>query len=72
LGILTTYWIFEELHIQRNLALLAVIVLAINPLYFQLSLTFMTDVPFCPFSMFAALFFLRALRTEKVWHIMVG
>lgn len=72
LGILTTYWIFEELGIERKFALFAMVVVAINPLYFQLSLTFMTDVPFFAFSMFAFLFFLRALRTESLRHIIAG
>jgi hypothetical protein len=71
-GLLATYWIFEELNVERNLALIAIAVLAINPLYFQLSITFMTDVPFFAFSMLAVLLFLRALRTDKLWHILLG
>ena len=52
--------------------MLAVMVLAMNPLYFLLSLTFMTDVPFFTFSMFAFLFLLRALRTESRLDLMAG
>jgi hypothetical protein len=71
-GILTTYWIFEELRIERDLALISTALLAFNPLYFQLSLTFMTDVPFLTFSMLALLFFLRAFRTENHSNLVIG
>ncbi len=72
LGILATYWLFEETKMDRRIAFLATMVVAVNPLYFHLSLTFMTDVPFFTCSMFAFLFFLRALRTERYSDLVLG
>jgi hypothetical protein len=72
LGLFATYGLLKEMRVQSKLALLAVVVLAMNPLYFLLSLTFMTDVPFFTFSMLALLFLLRALRTESHWDLMTG
>jgi len=72
LGILATYWLFEELKADRWITLLSTMVVAVNPLYFLLSLTFMTDVPFFTFSMLAFLFLLRALRTESESNLLVG
>ena len=72
LGILASYWLFEETKANRSIALLATMVLVTNPLYFYLSLTFMTDVPFFTFSMFAFIFFIRTLRTERHSDMVLG
>jgi hypothetical protein len=72
LGILATYGLFEEIKMERPIAFLTTMAVAFNPLYFHLSLTFMTDVPFFTFSMFAFLFFLRALRTERFLDLALG
>jgi 4-amino-4-deoxy-L-arabinose transferase-like glycosyltransferase len=72
LGIVATYFLLRELRASQKLALLGASVLALNPLYFSLSLTFMTDVPFCALSMVSMLFFLRALRTDARRDVFVG
>src|SRR2546430_787911 len=41
LGLFATYRLLKEMKVDSTLALLAVMVLAMNPLYFLLSLTFM-------------------------------
>ncbi len=72
LGILATFWLSKEAKANNTIALFAAIVVATNPLYFELSLTFMTDVPFFTFSMLAFLFLLRALRTENYVDLITG
>ena len=72
LGLVATYFLLRELRASQRIALLGASVLALNPLYFSLSLTFMTDVPFCALSTLSMLFFLRALRTDARRDIFVG
>ena len=57
---------------NRQTALLAASVVVLNPLYFSLSFTFMTDVPFFAVSMLSLLFFVRAFRTEATLDIALG
>jgi 4-amino-4-deoxy-L-arabinose transferase-like glycosyltransferase len=72
LGIVATYFLLRELRASQRIALLGASTLALNPLYFSLSLTFMTDVPFCALSTLSMLFFLRALRTDSRLDVFVG
>jgi 4-amino-4-deoxy-L-arabinose transferase-like glycosyltransferase len=71
-GILITYRLWDEITSDHKVALLGAAVVAVNPLYFQLTLTFMTDVPFYTFSMAAFLFLFRALRTERNLYLGIG
>jgi 4-amino-4-deoxy-L-arabinose transferase-like glycosyltransferase len=64
-GLIATYFLLRELRTSQRVALLGAGTLALSPLYFSLSLSFMTDVPFCALSTLAMLFFLRALRTDS-------
>lgn len=72
LGVVATYFLLRELGAGQRIALLGASTLALNPLYFSLSLTFMTDVPFCALSTLSMLFFLRALRTDSGRDVLVG
>ena len=49
-GVLATYGILRELKTSREIAAIAALILACSPIYFVLSLTFMTDVPFTAFA----------------------
>ncbi len=71
-GIVAAYQLLEQFTDDHMLAVLGTLLLAVNPLYFQLSLTFMTDVPFFAFSMLSILFLARALQTEQRWPLVVG
>lgn len=55
----------REMGVMRAAALTASLSLALNPVYFALSHTFMTDVPFLSFMILASFFFVRALRTRS-------
>lgn len=71
-GIVATFRLVQEVNTDRTNALFAAAVVALNPLYFNLALTFMTDVPFFAVSMLACLYYLRVLRTERHWHLLIG
>jgi len=71
-GVVAIYLLLREVGAGVKLALLGAIVLALNPLFFSLSLSFMTDVPFCALSTVALLFFVRGLRTQARSDILIG
>jgi 4-amino-4-deoxy-L-arabinose transferase-like glycosyltransferase len=62
----------RQLDAPRQFALTAAMVLAFNPLYFSLSYTFMTDVPFTALSVWAMLFLLRSLLYEAEMDLILG
>ena len=58
-GVTTLYLLIRELGGDRRTAMLGALVLAVNPLYFGLSNSFMTDVPFLSLVMIALYFLVR-------------
>lgn len=71
LAILGSYWIFREnlrLSSDRYWSWIAMCCLLLNPLYFQLSFTFMTDVPFTVGIIGAILLFRRAFEEDNGWY----
>lgn len=63
-GILATYGLLRELKAGKGIAFLGALLLATNPLYFELSNTFMTDIPFTALSTLAFLLLVRGTRRE--------
>jgi len=61
-GILGAYLLVRDVGQSRRAALLAGLLLGLNPIYYALSFTFMTDIPFATLMIFSALFFSRHLR----------
>jgi len=64
-GILVTYWIFRTAKASRGFSLLAALVVGFNPLYYEISFTFMTDVSFAAFGLMGLLFLNRYLESER-------
>ncbi|MGO9572188.1 MAG: ArnT family glycosyltransferase [Desulfomonilaceae bacterium] len=71
-GIWAAYLLFRQLDSNRWFALTAALVLAFNPLYFQLSHTFMTDAPFTALLILSLLFFLRHLLFRTKLDFILG
>lgn len=71
-GCIATYFLLREIKASPSLAFIGTIIIAVNPLYFVLSLSFMTDVPFYTFSMLSILFLLRGVRRENLTDIVIG
>lgn len=61
LAIFGCYVLLRELRAPRWYALVATLTLAFNPIYYELSLTFMTDVLFLTLTLWSAVFFTRSL-----------
>ncbi|NHC34289.1 glycosyltransferase family 39 protein [Scytonema millei] len=72
IGILSTYGLFREVKLSPKIALCGTLIVAVNPLYFLLSNTFMTDVPFFAFAILSLLFLIRGLRKNSGIEIYIG
>jgi 4-amino-4-deoxy-L-arabinose transferase-like glycosyltransferase len=72
IGALATYGLLREAQAQPKLALFGSLVLAFSPIYFGLSFTFMTDVPFSAFAALSSWLLLRGLRRDEWTQIAVG
>ncbi len=62
----------REMGASRGWAMLGGATLLANPLFLNLSYTFMTDVPFIAASALSGLFYLRALRRDTVRDVLLG
>ncbi len=62
----------RELGFARRVALAAAAVVFCNPLFLNLSYTFMSDVPFLCGLVFSCLFLLKALRSGSTFHVFIG
>jgi 4-amino-4-deoxy-L-arabinose transferase-like glycosyltransferase len=71
-GVLATYWLLRQVQAGRGLSLLGAFLLALNPLYFGLSNTFMTDVPFCALATLSICFLIRGMKRESRKEIIFG
>ncbi len=64
-GLIVLYVILRELKSGRQAALFGVLVMAFNPVYFLLTPSFMTEIPFQTATLLALWAGLRALRTNR-------
>ncbi|HSB96380.1 MAG TPA: glycosyltransferase family 39 protein, partial [Spongiibacteraceae bacterium] len=66
------YLLLRELRQPSWLAIIAVLTLGFNPIYYSLSNTFMTDVFYTAVQLFAAYFFVRNLRRDSYADLLVA
>ena len=71
-GIAAFYFILKELKFTETIATFASLVLFFNPIYFNLSYTFMTDVPFISLVLISTLFFVKAVKNEDNILLLLG
>jgi hypothetical protein len=71
-GLLALYTLIRQVGGSRSMALTSALTLACNPIYFALSNTFMTDVPFTALALLTALFFARYLQHESERDLWLG
>ena len=72
LGVFATYGLLKEVGAGRTMSLLGALLIALNPIYFGLSNTFMTDVPFFAVAAAALYFFIRGLKSDRTFEIVIG
>ncbi|WP_430814758.1 hypothetical protein [Carboxylicivirga sp. RSCT41] len=68
IGLWTIKEIGEKLHLSVKYTGVIVLTLFSNPLYYTLSGTFMTDIPFLVVSLLVVFFFIKAVKNESVWN----
>lgn len=61
LGVIGVYVLFVTNDRGRILAVIAALTLAFNPIYYELSFTFMTDIPFSALAILSSIFFVRCV-----------
>ncbi|HET9013347.1 MAG TPA: glycosyltransferase family 39 protein, partial [Gemmatimonadaceae bacterium] len=67
-GLVALYLLLRQLQVERRDALVGTATLGVNPIFFGLSFTFMTDVPFVALSTWAYLATIVALtRRSESW-----
>ena len=71
-GVLATYGLLKEVGAGRTISLLGALLIALNPIYFGLSNTFMTDVPFFAVAAASLYFFIRGLKSDRTSEIIIG
>ena len=71
-GLFAFYASLRELGGSRRLSVWSALVLGLNPLYFSLSFTFMTDVPFLALFLLSIFLFIKAWGSGRVGHIVIG
>ena len=72
IGVVGFYVLMRELGQHRRLAFLCALLLAFNPVYFALSNTFMSDVPFTTMATLSLLFYVRYFQTESTAMLVIA
>lgn len=72
IGLMASYMLIFSLFPSRLLACIAAAAVAFNPIYFSLSHTFMTDVPYTAQSILGAFFLVLHLKTGSRWWLALG
>ncbi|MCC6796654.1 MAG: glycosyltransferase family 39 protein, partial [Candidatus Hydrogenedentes bacterium] len=62
----------RELGLPNRSAILAALTVFVNPLFINLSYTFMTDVPFCAFASISTYYFVKAFRVPTKANLLAG
>jgi len=62
----------RELGLSTRSALLAAMTVFVNPLFINLSYTFMTDIPFCAFASVSTYYFVKAMRVPATKYLLLG
>ena len=71
-GILGVYFLFREVWGDKRIAFAGAATLLVNPIYFSLANTFMTDVPFLALLSFAMALMVRGMRRESRIALLSG
>ena len=72
LGVIITYLLIKEVGSHQRLAFLGALLIAVNPLYFSLSNTFMTDIPHYTVTILSLYFFVIGIRKKSLLVIIIA
>lgn len=71
-GLLSTYGLLREMDVKPNLCFFGSLVIALNPIYFALSNSFMNDVPSLAICILSLYFMLRGYKYQSKIELIVG
>jgi Tfp pilus assembly protein PilF/4-amino-4-deoxy-L-arabinose transferase-like glycosyltransferase len=69
-GTIIFYFLLNNFTGNKKLSLIGALLLLVNPIFFSLSNSFMTDVPFLSFVLFATYFFVKAIKKPELKYIL--
>jgi hypothetical protein len=72
IGAIAFYLLLKEFGLKENRCILGTLCLVLNPIYFFLSYTFMTDVPYISLMLLSALFYLKGIRRDNNLWLFMG
>jgi hypothetical protein len=72
IGGVGAYFLSREFSENKAACFFTALLLLLNPIYLNLSNTFMTDVPFTTFLILSILFFVKGLRQDRLAYIIQG
>ena len=72
LGLFGTYTLVRDFHPRGPGAFVGALAIACNPVYYALSYTFMTDVPFIAMVTWSAVFLIRSLKSRSGLELLGG
>ena len=72
IGVIATYAVLRQVNAGQKISLLGALLLVVNPLYFGLANSFMTDVPFVALSILSFYFLIRGLKQKSIIKVILG
>ncbi len=72
IGLIAVYWLLRRFTGKRSLALIGTLALVANPVFVNLSFTYMTDVPFLTLCVVSILLLITGLDKDKHWYCAIG
>jgi hypothetical protein len=72
MGVLASYGLLREVGTGRPISLFGTFLIALNPIYFSLSNTFMTDIPFYSLAIMSLYFLIRGLKHNRRIELIFG
>jgi hypothetical protein len=72
IGIIATYGLLREIKANQTIAFMGALIIATNPLFFSVSNTFLTDVPFLSVCTLSLLYLIRVLSRGKRVDLLIG
>jgi 4-amino-4-deoxy-L-arabinose transferase-like glycosyltransferase len=71
-GLIFFYFSTAKLTSNRTVLILSFLILAFNPLYYMLSSSFMTDVPFVSLFIISLYFFIKFIEDSKLSYLLIA
>jgi 4-amino-4-deoxy-L-arabinose transferase-like glycosyltransferase len=72
IGSIGFYLLLRNVQASRKLAIAGALTIAFNPIYFSMSFSFMSDVPFTALTILASLFYIKSLKQNSAIHACLG